>query len=119
MVKRPAQDPQTRYAHIVKALTKDDGVTVGAEKKGFGSSALQVNGKIFAMLSSKGHFVVKLPRDRVDALVESGAGVRFDPGHGRVMKEWAVIDPSSKEPSSKDQWLSLAREAMRFVGSNK
>ena len=119
MVERPAQDSQTRYAHIVKALTKDDGVTVGAEKKGFGSSALQVNGKIFAMLSSKGHFVVKLPRDRVDALVESGAGVRFDPGHGRVMKEWAVIDPSSKEPSSKDQWLSLAREAMRFVGSNK
>ena len=114
MVKRSAQDSHARYAHVVKALSKEDGVTVGAGKKGFGSSALQVHGKIFAMLSSKEQFVVKLPRERVDALVESAAGVRFDPGHGRVMKEWAVIDPASK-----DTWLALAREAMAFVGSKR
>jgi hypothetical protein len=107
----PDRDPHTLYAAIVKALSRHDGVTVGAEKKGFGSSALQVNGRIFAMLSSKGQFVVKLPRDRVDALVASGTAVRFDPGHGRVMKEWAVI-----EPSMRDKWLALAREAMKFVG---
>jgi hypothetical protein len=105
-------DPQSCYARIVKALAKDAGVTVGGEKKGFGSSALKVNGKIFAMLSSKGQFVVKLPRDRVDALIESGAGARFDPGHGRLMKEWAVIGASDQE-----KWLALAREAKKFVGS--
>jgi hypothetical protein len=95
----------------VKALSLHGGVTVGAEKKGFGSSALQVNGRIFAMLASTAQFVVKLPRDRVDALVASGAAVRFDPAHGRVMKEWAVIHPSTR-----DEWVALAREAMKFVG---
>jgi hypothetical protein len=33
---------------------------------------------------------VKLPRERVDELVEAGAGHRFDPGHGRLMKEWVA-----------------------------
>jgi hypothetical protein len=110
----PAQDPAARYARIVKALSNEDAVTVGAETKGFGSSALKVHGKIFAMLDSKGRFVVKLPREKVDALVESRAAVRFDPGHGRVMKEWASIDPSSQS-----NWTTLAQEAMRFVASKK
>jgi hypothetical protein len=50
---------------------------------------------------SKGRLVVKLPRQRIDALVATGAGERFDPGHGRLMKEW----------------LPLAREALAFVAS--
>jgi hypothetical protein len=83
-------------------------------KKGFGSSALQVNGKIFAMVSSRGSFVVKLPKHRVESLEASGAGQRFDPCHGRLMKEWLALQPTSKE-----NWLSLAREAMRFVGRNQ
>jgi hypothetical protein len=32
-----------------------------------------------------GCLVVKLPRDRVDQLVVTGAGQRFDHGHGRQM----------------------------------
>ena len=32
--------------------------------------------------------VVKLPRSRVDELVAAGEGDRFDPGHGRIQKEW-------------------------------
>ena len=85
-------------------------VSLGASKKGFGSSALCVGGKIFAMIDSKGEFVVKLPRERVDALVALGVGARFEPARGRVMKEWLAVDPASNE-----EWLSLAREAMRFV----
>jgi len=47
-------------------------VTVGSPgKKGFGSSAHQVNGKIFAMISSRGSFVVKLPKHRVESLEAS------------------------------------------------
>jgi hypothetical protein len=83
-------------------------------KKGFGSSALQVHGKIFAMVSSRGSFVVKLLKHRVESLEAAGAGQRFDPGHGRLMKEWLALQPTSKE-----SWLSLAREAMRFVGQNQ
>jgi hypothetical protein len=39
---------QERFAAIVEALADKQGVTVGSpRKKGFGSSALQVDGKIF------------------------------------------------------------------------
>jgi hypothetical protein len=93
---------QKRYAEIVESLTGIPSVSFGSPtKKGFGSAQLQVNGKIFAMLSSKEQFVVKLPKHRVEALIAAGQGERFDPGHGRLMKEW----------------LSLAKEALEFVGS--
>jgi hypothetical protein len=99
------------YARIVRAFATDRDVAVGAgRKKGFGAGALAVRGKIFALLSSRGHFVVKLPRDRVDALVAAGRGARFDPGHCRLMKEWLDVAPGA-EPD----WLALAREARAFV----
>jgi hypothetical protein len=57
-----------------------------------------------------GKFVAKLPRDRVDELVRLGRGEYFDPGHGRLMKEWvAVADGTTSS------WVDLAREACRFV----
>ncbi|MDP9119797.1 MAG: hypothetical protein M3O15_00240 [Acidobacteriota bacterium] len=101
---------ERRFAAIVETLAAEPRVSVGAGKKGFGSSALKVGEKIFAMISSQGVFVVKLPKERVDSLVTSGAGQRFDPGHGRIMKEWLALEPSSGE-----DWLALATEAMRFV----
>jgi hypothetical protein len=62
-----------------------------------------------------GRLVVKLPRPRVDALVASGDGERFDPRHdGRLMKEWVSIEPTSEE-----EWLHLSREAMEFVASKR
>ena len=106
-------DQGRRYAAIVESFLGQPGVTRGkAGKRGFGSSALCVRDKIFAMLSSRDQFVVKLPRERVEALVASGEGERFDPGHGRVMKEWFAVGSTSE-----DVWLSLAREALEFVGS--
>jgi hypothetical protein len=102
---------ERRFAAIVEALSSEPGVSVGAGKKGFGSSALKVGDKIFAMVSSKGQFVVKLPKPRVDSLVASGVGKQFDPGHGRLMKEWWALEPTSEE-----DWLALATEAMQFVG---
>ena len=102
-----------RFEAIARALAGEPNVTVGSSaKKGFGSTALQVGGKIFAMVSANGSFVVKLPKQRVEALEASGAGLRFDPGHGRLMKEWLALDPASNE-----DWLSLAREALTFVAS--
>ncbi|HEY8099395.1 MAG TPA: hypothetical protein VIF82_01480 [Burkholderiaceae bacterium] len=104
-------ETQRRFAAIAAVLADEPGVTLGSSgKKGFGSSALQVNGKIFAMVSSKGRFVIKLPKQQVEALQASGAGQQFDPGHGRLMKEWLELIPGSEE-----SWLSLTREALRFV----
>ncbi len=114
-MKHPPTTPDDRYATLADALLSTADITLGsAGKKGFGSSALQVGGKIFAMLAG-GKLVVKLPRQRVDALVASGDGTRFDPRHdGRLMKEWLAVESTSDE-----EWLSLAREAMGFVASKR
>jgi|SRR5581483_7334709 hypothetical protein len=107
------QTAQERYAALVKALLGHANVTYEpSAQKGFGSSALKTNGKIFAMLDSKGNFVVKLPRPQVDALVAAGQGQRFDPGHGRIMKEWLAVAPTAEV-----EWLSLAKDALTFVAS--
>ena len=59
-----------------------------------------------------GSLVLKLPRKRVDALVEAGKGTRFDANKGKPMKEWVVLDDSHSDA----EWLELAREARLFVG---
>lgn len=100
------------FMRIINAFAADRQVTHGGGK-GFGSDALKVKDKIFAMISSKGEFVVKLPKKRVDALVENGKGERFDPGHGRLMKEWVVIGPE------KSDWVIFAKEACAFVKQAK
>jgi hypothetical protein len=48
---------------------------------------------VFA-LCSRGKVVVKLPAERVDELIAAG-GRRFDPGHGRLMREWVSVNPSN------------------------
>ena len=96
-----------RFAVVVSAFADDRQVSLPGSGKGFGSRALKVNGKIFAMMSSKGHFVVKLPEERVNALIAAGSGTRFDPGRGRLMKEWLVV---TADPKS---WVTLAREARK------
>lgn len=72
------------------------------------SPGLKVGGKIFAMFT-RDRFVVKLPRTRVDELIAQSAGTRFDPGHGRLMKEWVVVNLPTRS------WLALAEEAYTFV----
>lgn len=98
----------SRFSQVVQAFAKDRTVSHG-RTKGFGAGALKVNDRIFAMLSSKGEFVVKLPKERVDTLVREGTGQRFDPGRRKLMKEWLVV----KRPTA--NWLGLAEEACEFV----
>jgi len=107
-------DPRERFQAIVDEFVDDRDVTrpVGSGRR-FGSSGeLTIRGKIFAMLTSKGQFVVKLPRERVDELVASGRGERWGPGTGRIMKEWLSVEPAFAE-----EWLPLAREAREFVAA--
>ena len=58
----------------------------------------------------KGRLVVKLDRKRVDAMVAAGSGEPFDPGHGRIQKEWIVLASESD-----GDWLAAATESEAFV----
>lgn len=102
--------PEERYALLAKAFLRKPGVT--QDGKGFGSTSLKVKGKIFALFSSRGEFVVKLPLRRVDELIAAGKGRRFDPGHGRLMKQWLAVRSNSPE-----DWIRLANEALTFVSA--
>jgi TfoX/Sxy family transcriptional regulator of competence genes len=75
-----SDSPEARYAALVQDFAGEADVVL-AQKKGFGSSALCVGGKIFAMLV-KARLVVKLPRPRVDALVASGMENASKPATG-------------------------------------
>jgi hypothetical protein len=100
------------FAAIVKAFARDRDVTPPGEGKGFGSRALKVKGKIFAMISSKAEFVVKLPRTRTAELIAAGHAKYFDAGRGKPMKEWAAIVGGER------LWLPLAKEARDFVAAD-
>lgn len=101
-----ADDADPKFAPVVAAFAGDVRVTTG---KMMASVGLKVDGKIFAMMV-RGKFVAKLPKERVDELVQSGVGEYFDPRrNGRLMKEW--IELYGTKPS----WVELAEEAHRFV----
>jgi hypothetical protein len=100
---------QERFERLVDEFVGVDGVTPPAPAKGFGSQALRCNRKIFAMCV-RDQLVVKLPKDRVDALVEAGHGDRFDANKGTPMKEWFRLDARSKQ-----SWSRLSREALDYA----
>jgi len=97
---------EEQFAALVETLTGSSEAVYETRAKGFGTGTLKVNGRIFALLSSRGQLVVKLPRKRVDALVAEGVGERFDPGHGRLQKEWLSV--------TNGEWEPLAREALAY-----
>jgi hypothetical protein len=53
---------------------------------------------------------VKLPRDRVEELTTAGVGHPFEPGTGRVMKEWLSVPTAAGR-----RWKGLVEEALAFV----
>ena len=103
--KKVTAEIDPRFAPVVEAFTRDAAVSSGVMMSSFG---LKVKGKIFAMMV-RGKFVAKLPQARVDAIVANGLGKNFDPGHGRLMKEWVAVESDSVD------WIGLAREAREFV----
>ena len=99
----------TSFDELAATLLDRDGVSVGG--RGFGSTALKVDGRIFAMSGEAG-LVLKLPPERVAALIAAGDGRSFDAGKGKPLKEWVVI-PSSVVM----RWRELAEEALVYVGA--
>jgi hypothetical protein len=96
------------FAPVAAAFAKKRGVTC-EEGWGEGNVTLKLRGKIFVMIV-RDQLVAKLPRTRVDALVDEKTGVRFDPRkNGRVMKEWLVVT------AKKADWIALATEAFDYA----
>lgn len=95
-----------KLASIIAAFQEDTEKS-GAGRK-FGANGLKVKRKLFALFT-QGTLVVKLPKHRVEALVAARVGRQFDPGHGRLMKEWLTVT------STNASWTELAKEAYDFV----
>ena len=75
-----------------------------------GGPCVRAQGEFVAMPHHKGPgLVVKLPRERVSALIEAGTGLAFAPA-GKVFKEWVLI-----ESFDEDLWSDLLQESVAFV----
>ncbi|NHJ47816.1 MAG: hypothetical protein FK733_08515 [Asgard group archaeon] len=71
--------------------------------------ALKIKKKMFAF-PGESIIIVKLPKDRVTELLNSGVGLPYDPGNGKIMKEWVIIPIDHS-----DKWLDFTKEAMKFA----
>lgn len=75
-----------------------------------GFPCLRVAGAFFASCDPRtGDLIVKLPRDRVQQLLEDGVGHPFAPA-GRTFREWVLIDDRDET-----RWAELIDEARTFV----
>jgi len=106
-------DAEFAFADLVSAFSRQPAGSLGGDaptSRGFGSRALTVDGKTFAMLV-RGDLVVKLPRPRVDAPVANRRAVRFAANQHREMREWARCSPADHSA-----WVTRAVEALAFLG---
>lgn len=80
-----------------------------AVAEGRGAQGLKLGKKMFAMFY-KGELLLKLPPERVEALISSGRAKPHDPGTGTVMRDRALVPESERE-----QWFELCQEALRHA----
>ena len=75
----------------------------------FGSKGLRTGTRFFALHWRRGGIVLKLPPARLEALVEQGRGVPFEPMIGRRMGGWVVLEPTVS-PADLDGLAAEARD---------
>ena len=101
-------DPTARFWALAEPYLAREGIEEG---RILSFPCLRVDGEFFATAEHRtGELIVKLPAERVAALVADGEGRPFGPG-GRTFKEWVLVPEGSDE-----QWTSLVDEALAFVG---
>lgn len=72
---------------------------------------LRVGREFLALVDYKGSgLVVKLPKARVAAIIETGAGKPFGPA-GKIFKEWLAVPKPDRR-----RWRALLEEGVAFVG---
>lgn len=82
-----------------------------AEGTIMGGRCARVGSEFLGCVDHRGSgLVVKLPKSRVDELIEQGHGQPFAPAK-KVFKEWVSIPKLDRR-----QWKGLLRESIAFVG---
>lgn len=75
-----------------------------------GLPCLRIEGKFFGSFDRKtGDLLIKVPVERVDALIAAGSGQAFAPA-GKRFREWVAISPENDA-----SWPGYLDEALRFV----
>lgn len=105
-----ARNPgEARFRDLTEPLLADPRVTRSTM---MGLPCVRLDGQFFASSDRKtGNLLVKLPAERVDALVDAGRAESFAPA-GRRFREWAAIPPSRSR-----SWKGLLDEAQAFVAT--
>jgi len=99
---------ETLFWDLVDELREDDPRV--EEGTIMGGRCARVSGEFLALVDFKGSgLVVKLPRERVDALIDAGIGQPFAPA-GKVFREWIAIPQRDRR-----RWRALLREGVSFV----
>lgn len=101
--------PEKLFWELAAELQAEDARV--AEGTIMNGRCLRVGKEFLALVDYKGSgLVVKLPRARVEALIDDGVGRPFAPA-GRVFKEWLSVP----EPERR-LWRRLLAEGVAFVG---
>ena len=103
-----AQADEDLFWDLIAALAQEDPRV--EEGTIMGGRCARVAGEFLALVDFKGSgLVVKLPKARVDELVERGIGQPFAPA-GKVFREWLSVPKRDRR-----RWRSLLREGIAFV----
>jgi hypothetical protein len=94
-----------RFEELIAELDGMPGLRRG---KAFGLPVIKVQGKIAAACQD-GALVLKLPPERIAALIEQGRGAPFA-AYGKTMGGWIALSPAAD-----DDWLALIEEAIAYV----
>jgi len=99
----------TRKAKMDEMLLVMPGVK---GSKAFGYPAYKINGKVFAFVGSKG-VAIKLPAERVKALLDGKVMKPFEVAEGNVWREWLSIQRETFEDYEQD--AGLFEESVEFL----
>lgn len=101
-------DPETLFWELAADLHGIDPRVV--EGKIMSCKCLRVGKEFLALINLKGSgLVVKLPKERVAALIDEGVGQSFAPAK-KVFKEWLSVPVPNRS-----LWRGLLLEGIEFV----
>lgn len=98
--------PAAYLALAERLAAAHPGVSLGSGRPGFGSTTLNLNGRMVAMWVKHQGFAVKLAPARVAALAQDGTGEPLRMG-SRVMRAWLLVASADAA-----LWQRLAEEAL-------